>query len=1056
MVIVELLAPLTWPIEVHDQMTVNHVRHTPFLQHAQVMYKRAILGTDVAPILRSIIRIGLPCLQVPRADRSARDDGILKLILYLFRNLAVISPTHATGDEEEASRSATIDAFHDQDVFALLLTMCSNIGDDFSFQDVVLLETIFHLVKGVDAKKLFSDNEQQGPLNELQNLLGQEAALNREYAKTAPTRHGRFGTMVWVKRDDEKMSTVSGQEALLDNRATLLKMDETKKWKKPRRRKEDDPSIYNFGQPCPLTPIATERLRVFVEEFLDSGFNPLFIHIRKAMEREAERITEVIPVQFFYLIGWFLEAERLRRERQARARRDIEPDSFASVAGVLNQETFVALNRHMQASLDNKEWRDVTSTLLCFTQILLTVQEMAKSPAEDDQEIAENIQNRIFYEETTHDRIVAILRGYKDQGFPYLDACTELSFIFLRMLERYSKGNEHMQVRSRRARKKRQPQPELSDDEEQEDRSTVIERSFDFKRFSSKLCTQQSVNTFVTFIGYYKDLNVEQLKRAHRFFYRVAFKQQMPVLLYRVDIISLLYRMIKGPLGLNQANPMFKEWEELTRQILRRMIKKLEQRPALLVEMLFSKTNATLFNLEYGQDKQTMGLQESRPPAELEVKPGVEDPVGVLVSVLLLDKKEELVRWFHGVYQSITNERSSWELAAEARQRDTEKPVDSTPPSTSKFPLGKTHPTTNNSPDITPDQPYQIALFKNAKLRLLLTLCGAERVGAEDKLGTPWMIPASVPSVQLRACLSSIEKHLASPLTDADGIDPRSQIRRKRQSGRDVAVDPSTTLDVDFGDESEGDEELLFPPNPRERGRGQAQRKSWPRRRVDEDEDEDGPMLDEETLEARRRKRQLNALERQRKIKSDLFVHASDEEEDDEEEEEFFKREERRREEQADRVRKAMLIAPREAKDMAKDKRKGKGKTKKAVGRKKRKGSDEDSDSSDSAHRKRQRNVSYMDGDDIGYGEGDNADSADSDAVPALLPASRPRSQSSDDAPFFWSGDRTPRVVDEDEEMRDVNGSDGGGDDDRDDVPAAPASRRLRTMAGFVIDSDSE
>jgi replication fork protection complex subunit Tof1/Swi1 len=73
----------------------------------------------------------------------------------------------------------------------------------------------------------------------------------------------------------------------------------------------------------------------------------------------------------------------------------------------------------------------------CFTQILLTVQEMLESGNEEDEEIAENILSRIFYEEETHDRVANIAKNYKDQGFEYLDACTELTHTYLRVLEAY-------------------------------------------------------------------------------------------------------------------------------------------------------------------------------------------------------------------------------------------------------------------------------------------------------------------------------------------------------------------------------------------------------------------------------------------------------------------------------------------------------------------------------------------------------------------------------------------------------------------------------------------
>jgi replication fork protection complex subunit Tof1/Swi1 len=156
--------PLTWPVEFHSQMTVNHHRHTPYIQQVQVQYKRGILKYGGSNLLRAVIRIALPSMAMPRSERESRDEGILKLLLYFLRNIAIISTNArlaAEGEEEETSRSATINAFQEQDAFALILTMCSNVGDDFSLQDVVLLEILFHLVKGVNVDKLFMEEDQR-------------------------------------------------------------------------------------------------------------------------------------------------------------------------------------------------------------------------------------------------------------------------------------------------------------------------------------------------------------------------------------------------------------------------------------------------------------------------------------------------------------------------------------------------------------------------------------------------------------------------------------------------------------------------------------------------------------------------------------------------------------------------------------------------------------------------------------------------------------------------------------------------------------------------------
>ena len=674
-------------------MTANHYQHMPYLQLAQIGYKRDILEHWSTAILRTSIRIGLPSIALPISERTQRDEGIIKLLLYFLRNVVMISaPPNlpVEWNENEVSRSATVDAFQAQDVFALLLTIASNIGEDFNTQDVVLLEILFHLLKGVNVEKLFMDELQVDQQNskDLQGLMAKEAAMIRGYSKNAPTRHNRFGTMIWVKRDNEKVSTLSGQDVLADGQHALSKMDKSKKWSKPRRNAKEQRTHNHFDLVIPLNKTAKQNLRKFVEDFLDSGFNPLFGHLRKAIEREAERVLEVHTQQFLYLIGWFLEAERVRqktkkqadKQKQTAQATEFEEDGYGLIAAVLNQETFILINRNMQEWMDHKMWRELDAGMRCFTQILLTVQEMSESNVDEDQEIAENIQNRIFYEETTHDRVVTLLRTYKDQGFSYLDACTEFAHVFLRTLERYSKENINLQIRSKRqARKKKrkeaaQNQEEgamVEHDSEAEEEVELArvsrERKFDFKRFAAKFITQSCVDTFVILTTFYKDLTTEQLKRAHRYFYRVAFKQEMGVMLFRLDIVSLFYRMIKGPEGLNAASPMFKEWQELVKQVFRRLVKKMNERPELAVELLFSKINSTAYYLEYGYEKQTYSATP-RAPVELEVKDvvGRDEQIGVVVAAIVTTDVESVI-FVEKAVQSAASERQSWEAEAAAR-----------------------------------------------------------------------------------------------------------------------------------------------------------------------------------------------------------------------------------------------------------------------------------------------------------------------------------------------------------------------------------------------------
>lgn len=936
----ELLVPLTWPIEKNDmQMTVNHHRHIPYLQLAQTSYKRAILEHDSASILRTAVRVGLPSMALPIGERGPRDEGIIKLLLYFFRNVAMISPPPNLpneGKEGEVSRSATVEAFHRQEVLALLLTISSNMGEDFNTQDTVIMEILFHLLKGVDVEKLFMDKSQLKSLNsdELNSLLAQEAGMHRGYAKNAPTRHNRFGTMIWVKRDGPgRVSTVSGQDVLKNGQQTLSKMDQSKKWNKPKQRvKNEEPAYDRFDMQTPLTESANTHLRAFVEEFLDSSFNPLFNHIRRAIEREAERVLESHQQQFFYLVSWFLQAERVRRRTKKEAEKrtkdkkiveTFEPDSFGLVATVLNQESFILLNRFMQTTLDLKSWREVQAGMRCFTQILLIIQDMSESPLEEDQEIAENIQNRIFYEESTHDRIIAILRGYKDQGFGYLDSCTELSHVFLRMLERYSRENVDLQVRSkRRARKSKRAaakqRGEINEDEEdqasemedmREAERVSRERKFDFTRFSTKFMSQACIDTFVAFAKYYIDLDTEQLKRAHRFFYRVAFKQDLSVMLFRLDIIALFTKMVKGPEGLDLAGPTYKEWDELVRQLIKKLIKKLDQRPELAVELLFSKINSTTFYLEYGYEKQTVS-SKPRPPATLVVRGSmiIEEQIGIAVAALY-DDKLELIDWVTKTLASAADERQSWEAEALARKTlpQPEVPEDQAeqPTTTSKAPSIVVIPDSDST---------RTAMFKDAKLRLLMTLSGFESLGVDDEPGATWVIPSSISSADLRHTHDVVEQHRKNPIFEYGEDDPKTPEEMLRRKPAEEAKR------AEYDDDSDGDgivsdtnmqEEFLFPPggptnkpNPHHTALNSLKKKRRKRHTVASD-NESG--LDDETREERRRAREKADLEKRWKIKSAEFVKDSDDESDEERDRDFFAREEARRRGQGEKVREALM-----------------------------------------------------------------------------------------------------------------------------------------------------
>ena len=924
----QLLVPLTWPIELdEDKTTVNHLRHAPYLQLAQVGYKRAMLHHEDAKILRTTVRIGLPSMVLTRKERSRRDDGIIRLLLYFIRNIAMITqPQHlpSQGDENDVSCSATINAFHEQDVFSLLLTIGSGASDEFQERDAEVLEILFHLLKGVDPRKLFQTQSQleTNETNALQNLMQKEKAMLNSYNKHAPTRHNRFGTMIWVKRGEEKVSTMSGQNSITNADTTLLQMDASKKIHKHRQRARDKVVELNenneLGARMELNDEARHRLRAFVEDFLDSSFNPLFGSLRKAIEREADRVSTIHHRHFFYLISWFLSAEAARRERRqhlSATQEAQEENTFAYIAAVLDQETFVLLTRELQKASDEKRWQDLQAVLLTFTQILHTVQSMSESPDDEDQEIAENIQNRIFYEEATHDLLVHILRTYKTQGFSYLDTITDCVHVFVRMLERYSKQNADLQIRSkRRARRKRKQNAQATgaslDDEEGpveeqdefEAHQQVRERKFDFTRFSAKFLAQGCVDTFISLLRYYQDLSSDQLKRCHRYLYRLAFKHELSIFLFRADILQLLHRMIKGPDRLNPESSLFKEMGTLVQQVFRRCIKWVEResegegwREAAVVEMLFSKIPGTSFYLQHGFEK-VIERRAPRPPAELEIKKTVDEEkrVGVAVAILIGQAKQDAVEWIKAQLKRAAEERQAWEdsqvaIAETQRMSGDEGNTASTTQASA--------PTIFLSPD---NEERKEALFRDKHLRLLLTTLGLHRLGTADDTSASWIIPAELTAQKLQVAITQIENTERDGLNLEEGQSIQDLIRNKSAGRRG-----QTFSDTDSADSDADPDAPMFPPNARE-PRREGDERPKKRRLTKRNQVE----LTEEQVAERAKERKKREREKNSKIKSQLIVEESDDEEGDAE---FFRLEDERRKKTDGMIRSQLLQEARKS-----------------------------------------------------------------------------------------------------------------------------------------------
>lgn len=332
-----------------------------------------------------------------------------------------------------------------------------------------------------------------------------------------------------------------------------------------------------------------------------------------------------------------------------------------------------------------------------------------------------------------------------------------------------------------------------------------------------------------------------------------------------------------------------------------------------------------------------------------------------------------------------------------------------------------------------------MALFKDNKLRLLLTLVGFTRLGANDDPDASWMIPSNLTSTELQQAIDLIRKYEFDPPTYDDGKGPEDMLRSKaaaaRRSARRVDWD-----EEDDGVEGEDRGEYAL-DEPTARKADGAGKKILKRRRRERTPVE----LDDEEKEERANSRRQREIEKQLKVKSTMFVHDSDEEDDPEADAIFFAREEALRAQTKANIAKSLVLGNTEP--AASKKRKGDSATEKV--NKKRKsppkqkqragpfGSDSDEEEADSESegspssraQSEQRQV-YLD--DSGDETTDTPLSSQL-ASAAELPAKSARATSAD---------------------RDVIMADA--DDDEEDEVVTVRRPARNTRAGFVIDSDSE
>lgn len=690
----ELLVPLTWPITLDSQSTHSYFFHAPSLRRSHIQYKHAILTHPKERVFRAVIRLCLPALQAETNKRTARDEGILKLAIYFIRNILCINVKDEPSESEDIARSNEISVLAKQSVLDFLVMIGSGIGESFKFQSAPVMECIYNLLYGLkihqvlDIQTDFTASTLSKPHQDLKDLLAAEKVVRKNIQRTAPSRHNRFGTIISVNTPDNGRLTVSGQPALLNTSATLENLDAVKSWRRPKR--VDVKLRQQWDLHIALAEDARLHLKKFANDFLESGYNPLFIDLRKIFERElGEYSKTMLPehqVQFLYLIAWFLEAERARHVIADSKTQSTQEQDYSNVAGTLNQNMFIIVMNSMRTSFEEKQWHVTYASMLCFREILNTVNAMESRGTEEGQDMADNIKSRLFYEEYSLDLLSKIPRTAHTRDISYLNLTIELTHIVLKVLEKYATDQPAIYIRTKRQSQKRkkkrqedQNQDDIEDDSdsEVERRKTaqnIRERKFNFEAFETKFMTEDTLDSYIKYLANYKELSRAQIKYAIKFFHRIFAKRKLHYFFYRLDLMKLFNEMV-GSDSSKVSNTLDrstqKEITKFVQYFMHKLVDSFERTPSLFVELLFWKMPNDLFYFENGFDKPekpSKKIEAQFQPFHFtneEYTQSLENKFAIVVACLIDEDKTALVEWAADTLSKAYSKRAAWiELAA--------------------------------------------------------------------------------------------------------------------------------------------------------------------------------------------------------------------------------------------------------------------------------------------------------------------------------------------------------------------------------------------------------
>uniref|UniRef100_A0A3Q2C843 Timeless circadian clock n=1 Tax=Cyprinodon variegatus TaxID=28743 RepID=A0A3Q2C843_CYPVA len=452
---IRLMVNLTQPAmlcfgKVPDDPVFRHhfMQVTSYLQ----AYKEAFASERVFGILSETL---YNLLQLDWEQRQEEDNLLIERILLLVRNVL-----HVPADPCEEKKVDDDASIHDRVLWAIHMSGFDDLvkflasaqsEQQWSMHVLEIISLMFRdqtpetLVSAGHAR---SAEEKQRDSQELEALRQREHAEKRSRTLQRGMRHSRFGGSFVV----QGLKAIGEKDVIYHRTLNNFKNYTHDLGKAVRR----VPKRNRQAQDCKEKRRSALNVRLFLREFcvdfLENCYNRLMYLVKEGLIREQTQQHD--ETYYLWALSFFMAFNRGNGFRADLVSETMSIRTFHFIERNITNYYEMLLTDRKEAT----SWsRRMHLALKAYQELLLTVNEMDRSPDESIRQSSNVIKSNIFYLMEYREIFLTLLRKYDETKQPqsYLKDLVESTHLFLRMLERFCKGRKNLIVQKKRVRRKK-------------------------------------------------------------------------------------------------------------------------------------------------------------------------------------------------------------------------------------------------------------------------------------------------------------------------------------------------------------------------------------------------------------------------------------------------------------------------------------------------------------------------------------------------------------------------------------------------------------------------